>query len=56
LIGVAQPNVGGDLYDIPRVMSGASFVLIRAQQERPAVENLAWNDADRTRPRHIRSL
>jgi hypothetical protein len=45
LIGITQPNFGGDLDDIPRVMSSPSFVLIRAQQERPAIENLAWNDA-----------
>ncbi len=50
LIGVTQPNVGGDLYDIPRVMSGASFVLIRPQQKRPAVKNPAWNDAHRHAP------
>jgi len=50
LIGLTQPNVGGDLYDIPRVMPGASFVLICAQQERPAVKNPAWNDAHRHAP------
>jgi len=50
LISVAQPDVGGYLYDIPRVMPCASFVLIRSQQERPAVENPAWNDADRNAP------
>lgn len=45
LIGVTQTNVGGDLYDIPQVMSRSSFVLILAQQERPAVKNSAGNDA-----------
>jgi hypothetical protein len=47
LVSVTQPNVGSDFNDIPRVMSRALFVLIRAQQECPAVEDPAWNDADR---------
>jgi hypothetical protein len=47
LISVAQPDVGGYFYDVARVMSGASFVLIRAQQERSAVEDPAGNDAHR---------
>ena len=50
LIGVAQTNVGGDLDDIPRVMSGAPFILVRAQQERTAVKNPARNDAHRHAP------
>jgi hypothetical protein len=29
------------------MMPGPTFVLIRAQQESLAVEDLAWNDADR---------
>jgi hypothetical protein len=31
-------------------MSGASFVLIGAQQERSPIENPAWNDAHRDAP------
>ncbi len=45
LILIPQPNVGSDLDNISRVISDASFVLIRAQQKRAAIENTAWHDA-----------
>ncbi len=47
LVIVTQPQVAGDLDDIPRAMSGPLFVPISAQQERVAVEDPAWNNADR---------
>ena len=35
------PGSVSNLDDVPRVMSSHSFVLIRAQQERPAIQNPA---------------
>jgi hypothetical protein len=47
LIRIAQPNVGSDLDNVPRVMSDALFILIRAQQECLPAENPAGYDTHR---------
>jgi len=41
LILITQPDIRGDLDDVPRVMSCSLFVLIRTEQESLAVKNLA---------------
>jgi hypothetical protein len=47
LVLFAQPQVGRDLDDVSRVMTDPLLIQIRTQQERRAIEDPAWNKADR---------
>src|ERR1051326_7660245 len=47
LVLLAQPQVRRDLDDVPRVMTNPLFIQIRAQEERRAIKDPAWNKAYR---------
>ena len=46
-VSISQPDIGGDLNDVPRVMPDALFVLIGSQQESGVVEDAAGDQTDR---------